>query len=302
MSYIKTTTLPKGIHSLPLAASDAVRAALTTKGLDSRDDLHLYKDPDIQNLGVNFNSKRAKRQIQQALDRISFGPEAALNMQVKAETNTVFNLEPAIIFAQTTRQLYPTAKLKLSIRLDDYKAELSNLEQEQLLEFFLHTRLEKLLRKADQSKTKPELENEVKAFQQALIELQNNGVALEIITQEASNSAHESYLAIAEDYKKNTEFTHFIEFVQDAPLQHRSNIGISTALKEMRREAKRVYPHIAVLNTMNHKSRRSRKELLAENLSEFYDTGYYVVKGESRKPGVGGGSSFLQRFKYRSSK
>jgi hypothetical protein len=282
-------------------AYDAVK--LATKPFIREGQLHspinsFYRAPKLTNLKINFEADDVKKSIVTTLEKIKVTNESHLNLQVKAGTNTIFNLTPALIFTKHTRELYPKVPITVSIRLDDWNESLLDMDQSQLLLIFKQELLGKLLKRSFPEKTSSELDAIKVDLLHDLNEAQiKNGIKIKFIPQKASNSTYESYEALTKDYSAELRSTHFIEFAQNAALQNRSNIGVSVALKELQRTGKRTYPNITNINTSNYKGWCPLRDSVLEQVSELYDTTLNVVTGKTRDPNSPSG--FLSRLKYR---
>ncbi len=198
---------------------------------------------------------------------------------------------------QNTREICTHTPITISIRLDDNKGDLAKLNQNQLQSKFEEELLEKLLVRSFPKKTASEISSIRIELLGALNQAQANNIQFKFIPQQASNSTYESYQALTKDYANQMKSSHFIEFSQNAALQNRSNIGISTALKELQKTGNRTYPNISIINTSNFKSWCPIKDSTLEQASELYDTALNLTTGTTRNPNSPSG--FLSKLKYR---
>jgi hypothetical protein len=103
-------TYPVKIHTLPLRARDfistGVNQVTSTIKKPYRPFASFYRTPNLTNTKIDFEASNNKQSITKALEQMKVSDESNLNLQVKAGTNTIFNLKPALIFAEHTRNLY----------------------------------------------------------------------------------------------------------------------------------------------------------------------------------------------------
>jgi hypothetical protein len=293
--------------NLPLKAADAVRStAAAIKNCPKKRDPKIYRapnfyrTPNLTDFKIDFNKSGLKETFEKNKIKLGISNESKLNLEVKAGTNTIFNLLPAVRFARVAKSTYPNAKIQITIRLDDPNKKISKMSKEEQFEYFKDISLPSLLKRAFPDSTPEEIDSKRKYILSELEEVLNNfAVDLRFVPQQVSNSVYESCQSITVDYKNQLNFTHHIELVQDSSLQGRVNLGIAKSLKDMKEKGERVYPNIAVLDTGNFNNWRTFKDALLEYISRVYDSGKYFFTGDIRRPSGNDKPHWIQAVKYR---
>lgn len=285
-------------------------SSIVSKGLDLGDKFRSPKKPSLskeraiyeqshkpaqtklQNLKIDFNKSKRDQEIEKALKLINFDETSSLNIEVKAGSNSIFNIEPALILAKKVQESFPQAPITFTVRLDSNPA-ISTLEDNELKEYFqdqfLQSQLNKLS-KASQSKI------DLPKIKRLMESLENSKFQFRFIRQVPSNSARESRDSIYDDYQEGC--THYIEVVHSKSLSNRSDLGIKQGLKELKAASRKTYPNISVLNTCDFKHLTHLRERGKEHLSELFDTGYYALRGRVREAGE---YAELQKRAYKAS-